>query len=422
MRIKRVLALLLLTALLTVQSALAAGSEPTLSITSGTVGAGGEVTLTVSISDNPGMAACMIYIYYDTSVFSVDTRSDIRAAGAFLNGGVVSNDIAAAKENGRYYGDQSKDGVLALWYNGSGVDTTGDGAMMTITLQAKEGAPAGAYTVELGCSSTDTCNEAGDQLYVGTGSTTVTVTGQSAGGTTPETPKPDEGDTDEDTTDEGNTDDEPQAPATDPDETPTTPTKPDRPAGETTETTTPRFTDTADHWAERYINRAAAMGLIEGYAGLYRPNDTMTRAECVTILWRASGEPKASRPASFTDLTQDWYREAVAWAEENKVINGVGGGLFDPNGTVTREQLAAILHRQAGSPAGMELMLTGLYDLSYSDSAQISDWAKASLYWSIYNIIYCGENSVDVMGTLSPGAAATRAQIAVMIVRYLEQS
>jgi hypothetical protein len=50
--------------------------------------------------------------------------------------------------------------------------------------------------------------------------------------------------------------------------------------------------------------------------GLYRPNDSMTRAEFVTILWRAMGEPKPAKKASFTDLTQDWYKDAVAWASK----------------------------------------------------------------------------------------------------------
>jgi hypothetical protein len=182
------------------------------------------------------------------------------------------------------------------------------------------------------------------------------------------------------------------------------------------------FSDVSGNWAESYIAKAASLGLVEGYNGQYRPNDSMTRAELVTILWRASGCPAPTTESSFTDLTQTWYLDAVAWAEETGVINGVGHDRFSPSGEVTREQLVTILHRLAGTPTGMEALLTGVYDSQYSDSSEVSTWAKAALYWSIYSEIYCGETSTSVGQTLAPAAAASRAQIAVMMVRYLENN
>jgi hypothetical protein len=103
------------------------------------------------------------------------------------------------------------------------------------------------------------------------------------------------------------------------------------------------------------------------------------------------------------------------------VVNGVGGDRFDPDGPVSREQLVTILHRLAGTPSGMETMLTGAYDSQYPDSGTVSDWAKAALYWSIYSDIYCGQTSPAVGQTLAPAVAADRAQIAVMMVRYLDR-
>jgi hypothetical protein len=182
------------------------------------------------------------------------------------------------------------------------------------------------------------------------------------------------------------------------------------------------FTDVSGHWAERYITQAADRGLIQGYDGKYSPDDPMTRSQLVTILWRACGSPEPKGAATFTDLTQDWYKKAVAWAEENQVVNGMGEGKFAPNGQVTREQLVTILHRLAGNPMGMELMFTGIYDQQYPDSARIGAWAKQALCWSIYNGIYCGENTVEIGGTLAPKANATRAQIAVMMVNYLNKN
>lgn len=181
------------------------------------------------------------------------------------------------------------------------------------------------------------------------------------------------------------------------------------------------FTDVSGHWAETFIAQASERALVEGYNGLYRPNDSMSRAELVTILWRAVGQPEPQGKASFTDLSQDWYMKPVAWAEENKVVNGVGEGKFDPDGKVTREQLATVLMRLSGESSGMEMMFTSIYDWQYPDSGEISSFAKTAIYWSIYNSIYCGEASTNVGATLEPKADATRAQIAVMIIRYLDR-
>lgn len=182
------------------------------------------------------------------------------------------------------------------------------------------------------------------------------------------------------------------------------------------------FKDVSGHWAEEYILQAGERSLVQGYNGAYRPDDSMTRAELVTILWRAMGEPQPKGEASFTDLTQDWYKQAVAWAEENAVVNGVAPGKFNPNGNVTREQVAAILFRLAGSTSGMELMFTSIYDDYYKDEQTISSYAKSAVYWCIYNYIYCGEASVAEGDTLAPKADATRGQIAVMMVRYLDRN
>jgi hypothetical protein len=69
----------------------------------------------------------------------------------------------------------------------------------------------------------------------------------------------------------------------------------------------------------------------------------------------------------------------------------------------------------------MEAMLTAIYDSQYPDSGEIGDWAKGALYWAVYNDIYCGQSQTDVEDSLAPGKAATRAQVAVMMVNYLER-
>lgn len=182
------------------------------------------------------------------------------------------------------------------------------------------------------------------------------------------------------------------------------------------------FTDIVGHWAESYIDEAAALGLINGMAeGIYEPNGTMTRAQFVTILWRSQGSPEPNGPSSFTDLGahSGWYADAVAWAEQNSVVNGVAVGQFDPNGSVTREQIATILHRMSGAASGDGQQYASIYEQAFSDSASVGSWAKEAVWWAVYHEIWCGTNSPDVGTVLHPELGATRAQIAVMMVRYM---
>lgn len=354
-----------------------AAGVPELTVSSGTVKAGDSVLLKVSIKDNPGIAATMVYIYYDTDVFTVDPEEDISAAGKFASsGGVIGNTIALAKKNGRYLGKAGKDGVLALWYNSQGINTNGDGTLLTVRLHAKKAVSNGDYTVSADVPHGETFTEKGETLSLKTIAGIVTVTG-------------------------GSSDKKPEKEET---------------------ATVPDFSDISGNWAEKYIKQAAELGLVQGHMGKYRPNDTMTRAEFVTILWRAMGEPQPKKASSFKDLTQSWYLDAVAWAEENNIVNGMSKGVFAPNGSVTREQMVTIFHRMAGNPVGMEVMFKGVYDSQYPDSGSVGSWAKNAMYWSIYNGIYCGTRSERIGSRLEPKLPATRAQIAVMIVRYLDMS
>lgn len=359
-----------------------AANTPEVTVSSGSVKAGETVDLTVTMSGNPGMAAYMLYIYYDTDTFAVDPSRDISAGSDFAGGILLGNDLETARRNSdEPVGDSSKDGVLALWCNSTGTNTTKNGSMLKIRLQAKDTAANGSYTISLGYDADNTINEDGGKVALQVSGGTVTVTGGAAD-------------------------------------------KPEDTAGSVDSTGggggVVDFSDIAGSWAEDYIVEANARGLVYGYNGVYRPNDTMTRAEFVTILYRACGSPKPAKAAGFTDLTQTWYRDPIAWAEENQVVNGVGNGKFDPGGPVTREQLVTILFRLSGGQSGMESMFTSAYDDAYTDAGQISAYAKPAVYWSIYHEILCGQQSLTVPAALAPRAAATRAQIAVMIVRYLD--
>lgn len=215
--------------------------------------------------------------------------------------------------------------------------------------------------------------------------------------------------------------DSPSTPTPSPSKPPVTenPQPSDEPDGESDSA----FTDTIGHWAESYINEAAGLGLINGMdVGIYAPDSTMTRAQFVTILWRSQGSPEPNGTSSFTDLGagSDWFSDAVAWAEENQVVDGVDVGKFDPNGQVTREQIATILFRMSGDEAGNGQQYADIYEQAFTDSVSVGSWAKEAVWWAVYHEIWCGTDSTDVGTVLAPTQAADRAQIAVMMVRYLD--
>jgi len=140
------------------------------------------------------------------------------------------------------------------------------------------------------------------------------------------------------------------------------------------------------------------------------------------MLWANAGKPKAEA-STFTDLTQDWYRDAVNWAASNGYVAGYEDNTFRPETKITREQVAVILRSmwvKAGNPTGMELVFAGIYDATFDDSANVSLWAKDAVHWAIYQEIWCAPDKLSMGSHLAPKDEATRAQFAVMLVRFLD--
>ena len=182
------------------------------------------------------------------------------------------------------------------------------------------------------------------------------------------------------------------------------------------------FNDISGSWAEQYIISAYDAKLMQGYGDkVFGPDKQITRAQMAVVLWNSEGQQKPSKASAFTDLKADWYKDAVAWAAEKGYMKGVGHNRFAPDGTLTREQLAQILMNKSGQKSGMETMFTSIYDSQYRDSGSIASWAKPAFYWSLYNGILCGSDSVDIKDTLNAKQPASRAQIAVMLVKYQEK-
>lgn len=181
-----------------------------------------------------------------------------------------------------------------------------------------------------------------------------------------------------------------------------------------------RFSDVPENWAYPGIVYCVEHGLMDGVGeGRFDPNGATTRAMIVTILWRQAGSPAPENAASFTDLTQDWYRDAVAWAEENGIAHGRGASIFDPDTPITREELATFLQRFTESVLGKDVSdaadLTG-----FPDADAVSDYARPAVSWANAVGLIQGDAENDGVIYLRPAATATRAQAATILMRFCE--
>ena len=166
-------------------------------------------------------------------------------------------------------------------------------------------------------------------------------------------------------------------------------------------------------------------GLITGYtagpdAGKFGPNDSITRGQIVTILWRQAGRPESNYSMNFTDVKNpgEYYFKAVRWAQENGIVTGyLAGpdkGKFKPDANITREQLALILQRYSAY-CGKDSTTQG--DISkFPDAKKVSDWALTGMKWAVGVGIISGQGN----GNLDPLGTATRAEAATMIMRFLK--
>ena len=179
-------------------------------------------------------------------------------------------------------------------------------------------------------------------------------------------------------------------------------------------TSSDKFTDvstkTGFQWAADSIDFGADNGIIKGATTYtFAPSQSLTRAQLVTILYRAAGSPSVSGVTNpFKDTKSDYYTNAMLWAYKNSIVTGTSATTFSPDSPVTREQIAAILYRYMGSPTATG-SLTG-----FTDRANVSTYATTAMQWAI------GKGYITGIGTkLDPKGNATRAQVAVIIHRFL---
>ena len=167
-------------------------------------------------------------------------------------------------------------------------------------------------------------------------------------------------------------------------------------------------------WFYDGVKYAVESGLMNGVASdEFAPDDTLTRAMLVTILYRLAGKPAADEEVkvTFTDIDADsWYYDAVVWAVSNGITKGVTEKLFAPDDAVTREQLVTFLWRYMGEPESEQSLD------SFPDAEKISSFAEAAMRWAVENGIIAG-NEIDGKDYIDPQGNATRAQIAIIFMR-----
>ncbi|MBQ4249124.1 MAG: S-layer homology domain-containing protein [Clostridia bacterium] len=372
-----------------------AAAEAKLSVNApGALPKSGETfTVTVDISGNTAFYATKFTLSYNTAELACTDAVE----GAVLedklvvlnpegDGGAV---VAAASDKGI-----KGDGALAVFTFKALKDVTDFGFSLTVSEFADENGGAMPFIIE------------------GSKAVTPSEDPEKANGGKSDEDKPDPAktdDTDDDPDKNGESEEDDITPAPDTqDESETAPAA-------------VSFTDTKGHWGEQYIEKAVQAGLFKGYEdGSFGPDVPVSRAQYVTVLWRMAGTPAPGAQAPFEDIASqsEEFKNAISWAYEKGYVNGTSPDTFEPAASLTREAAMKILFGYAGAQSGMEVMFTGIYDDAFSDSADISAWAKDPMYWGVYKGIISGTGE----GQLSPQGTATRAQLAKILVDFTEKN
>ena len=181
------------------------------------------------------------------------------------------------------------------------------------------------------------------------------------------------------------------------------------------------FTDVSENaWYSEAVRYVYAHGLMEGTsATAFSPDATTSRSMIAAILWRMAGSPVVNYAMDYTDVAQgQWYSEAIRWAASEGIVGGYGNGLFGTNDPITREQFAVMLYRYAQEQGYDVSVGENTNILSYTDAADLAEYAIPAMQWAVGAGLITGTGDGS---TLTPQGQATRAQAAVMLMRFCEK-
>ena len=184
---------------------------------------------------------------------------------------------------------------------------------------------------------------------------------------------------------------------------------------------TQMFTDVTKNWAYPGIQYCVTHGIMGGMGdGTFAPTGTTTRAQIVQILYNLEGTPAVSGTTPFTDLTANWYKPAILWAYQNNVVAGTSPTTFDPEGPVTREQIAVILTQYMFHVLKMERTWTPADLSTFPDGAQVSSWAKEAMQDAVALGLINGTKAPDGKVYLDPQGSAARQQVATILMNFCQ--
>ena len=181
---------------------------------------------------------------------------------------------------------------------------------------------------------------------------------------------------------------------------------------------TEMFTDVSHSWADDGIQYCVTHQLMSGVGSVrFAPKMTTTRAQIVQILYNLEGEPKVSGTTPFTDLTQNWYKDAVLWAYQTGVVVGTSATTFEPDQPVTREQIAVILMEYVTKVLKLERTWTPADLSTFPDAGSVSGWAKDALADAVALGLISGASNGG-QTYLEPQGSATREQVATILMEF----
>ena len=184
---------------------------------------------------------------------------------------------------------------------------------------------------------------------------------------------------------------------------------------------TQMFTDVTKNWAYPGIQYCVTHGIMGGMGdGTFAPTGTTTRAQIVQILYNLEGTPAVSGTTPFTDLTANWYKPAILWAYQNNVVAGTSPTTFDPDGPVTREQIAVILTQYMFNVLKMDRTWTPADLSTFPDGAQVSGWAKEAMQDAVALGLINGTKAPDGKVYLDPQGSAARQQVATILMNFCQ--
>ena len=184
---------------------------------------------------------------------------------------------------------------------------------------------------------------------------------------------------------------------------------------------TEMFSDVTKNWAYPGIQYCVTHGIMGGMGdGTFAPTGTTTRAQIVQILYNLEGTPAVSGTTPFTDLTANWYKPAILWAYQNNVVAGKSPTTFDPEGPVTREQIAVILTEYMFNVLKMNRTWTPADLSTFPDGAQVSSWAKEAMQDAVALGLINGTKAPDGKVYLDPQGSAARQQVATILMNFCQ--